>query len=162
MWTTDPIRDEAPVTYYMSRVIPLPPLVAQAALQIALPGVGHTIRVGARHGRLRLRAPLRLREDHLLATAPATVVRGPHRLTVELELSRWSSQRGELGLRPVRWYGTRWPTEASLTTGHQLLDELAQRMQQWADEPLRAALAHRLPSCPAPAVPTVHSSQPAT
>ena len=128
----------APTTYYMSCMVDLPPLVARAAVQECLPD-----RIAARNGSVRLKrcAPVRLRDDWLLATAPAALARGVHRLRVEVELTRWSSERSELGLRPVRWYWTTWPTDGGLAAGHAILAELGRRMQAWADAPLRDEFA---------------------
>ena len=136
-------------TSYMSRVIALPPLVARVALAACL--VEQRI-IGDRPARLHVHASLRLRDDWLLATAPATLARGRRRLHVELELSRWSSHRTELGLRPIcrswmtapTWPG--WPSETNLDAGHVILTELEHRLHEWAEAPLRMAFDETDPS----------------
>jgi hypothetical protein len=124
-------------TCYMSKVIPLPPLVAQAALGECL-ATRSTIVVRGRRTQLRVQTPLHRGSDWLLARSTGVLVRGPHRLRVELELTRWSSQRTELGLRPVRWHWTTWPSDASLDAGLLVLSEVDRLLRDWADAPLRA------------------------
>jgi hypothetical protein len=126
-------------TYYVNRRLDLPPAVAQAAL-LAIEAHDRINGPHASSG-LTFTGALLLRDGWILATRPGRIHSGPHRLTVELELTPWSSQRTELGIRPMRSLWTTWPTRSCLQVAVAALDALGEQMSAWADEPLREVLA---------------------
>jgi hypothetical protein len=74
---------DAPRTLYVSRLVELPPLTAAAAFDLVLPH-----RDVAKADALRT-------VSHRFALARIVTI------NVELELTRWSSRRCELGVRPM-------------------------------------------------------------
>jgi hypothetical protein len=122
-------------TYYISRVVRVPPLVACAAFD-DLASEAARWSVGTEDGVLVVHpAP---DQPHMSREVPAHVhVRGT-RMSVALEIEPWSTTRVELGLRPHRWGPRQWPSDRQLAVGHAALCVLADQIVAWVDEPLRA------------------------
>jgi hypothetical protein len=114
------LSDDNIRTYYMSRRLDLPPLVAQAAYDAHF---GSAERPGGAGWR-----PLR--------RLPGVLVAARRRWPMELELLPWSEERTELGLRPRSRFPRVFPPEQVTLAGHELLDELAASMVEWAERPL--------------------------
>lgn len=58
--------------------------------------------------------------------------RGWHRVKVEVELLPWSSDRAELGLRPLRWPLRFLARRQYLRYGGMALDHIAAEIREWA------------------------------
>lgn len=132
---------EPVVTYYMSRVVDLPPLVAQAAFDCQLlrddlaSGVGVAV-IGS-----RLELSGRSRQSNGRFGTPyrvmsGTLYAGLRRLHVDLELSSWSARRVQLGLYPRLSCNRRHPSDPLLTAGHEVLARLDRVLCCWAEAPL--------------------------
>ena len=132
---------EHSVSYYMARVVDLPPLVAQAAFDARLQR-SRTLRHQAESwigGRLELNG--RPRSSSGAGSMPYRVMPGIlysglrwHR--VELELAPWSSRLVQLGLRPCGGRMRRLPPDSILSAGHDVLAHLDAEMADWAVAPL--------------------------
>ena len=127
-------------TYYVSRVVDLPPLVAQAAYDAetscATDGTWE-LAVGRAH--LAFARPAR--RQHGTGYQPyrsqrATITTGLTRWPVQIELLPWSDVRVELGLGPMNSFLRRFPPDRVVDAEHALVDVLAARMRQWANQPL--------------------------
>ena len=129
-------------TYYMSRTIDVPPLVAQAAYDDCVQQ--STDEFGALADssvRLELHGPIRrfpCSGCWPLRSRPGTLTVGRLRWPVALELLPWSTERTELGLLPGSRALRGFPPHVVTRGGHELLEQLAASMHAWADHPLRA------------------------
>ena len=122
-------------TCYMSRRVDLPPLVAQAAYDAV---ACESCERGS--SRLILSGPVRHSSGTgwwPLLTQTGTLSVGRLRWPVELELLPWSGECTELGLRPLSQLLRAFPPESVTVAGLELLECLAERMNGWADAPLR-------------------------
>lgn len=134
-------------TCYVSRVVDLPPLVAQAAYDAQFrdrDGGDRPVVLSVAAGRMLAAQVPQVPSPpgyHPLRVHPATVRAGLRRRAVELELWPWSGERSELGLRPVDRVFGRVPADQLLRTCHDLLDQFAASLRRWADQPLRELTA---------------------
>ena len=125
-------------TYYVSRVIDLPPLVAQAAYDAeASCAADGTWELAVGRARLTVGPPVRT--QHGTGYQPyrsqrATVTTGLTGWPVEIELLPWSDVRVELGLGPMDSLLRRFPPDRVVNAEHALVDVLAARMRQWAEQ----------------------------
>ena len=127
--------------WYMSWLVPLPPLVAQADYD------AQTVQMGPGRRRIVLasrRTSLLIRPGEVHDGGPGQPLRAHRALIhagarwwpVDLELWLWSVGSCELGLRPSTIPMRRMPSEAVIEAGHDLLARLGQLMQSWAEQPL--------------------------
>jgi hypothetical protein len=127
----------AAYTAYVERICPLPPLVAQAAYDevLATPVVGAG-------WQLRLTGPPNGAIEGVMRRRSGLLTFGwPWRAAVELELNPWSQTRVTVGLRPCgRDVPPMWAA-LYFATAHEAVDQVAERLHRWADEPLRTTVA---------------------
>ena len=130
------------LTYYMSRRLDLPPLLAQAAYDAYVDdGDQGRWLVTTDTARLELSGPVRQPPAapgwQPLRRQSGVLVAGRLRWPVELELLPWSRDRTELGLFPQSRLLRTFPPATVTLAGHELLRGLAASMHAWADQPLR-------------------------
>lgn len=128
-------------TNYVSRLLELPPLVAQAAFDDLVSVTTDPLQYTAdgERARLMLRAPVEQLSGpgyRAFRCHRAVILAGWHRWPVELELLPWSAARVELGLRPLGVVSGRVPPSRITRSGHELLAVLAAALHAWADQPL--------------------------
>jgi len=135
--------DVGSCTTYVSRVLDLPPLVAQAAFDAVRPSDPHArgtlvrgaIRVTAREGYRRTSGA----SGMPYRSQPAVIVVARlRRWAVELELVPWSSRRTELGLCFVKNRLAAPPSPSAVAAGIEVVELLGTKLEVWASEPLRA------------------------
>ena len=133
-------NDHVVRTYYVSRVVELPPLVGQAAYDAQVRTLGEPPRqLVVSRSRLILQSVAFTdagRGGQPLRRNPGHVVTRSQRWPVELELHPWSSRRVELGFRPLDGAWRRLPPDAVVNAGHDVLAALAVLMHAWAERPL--------------------------
>jgi hypothetical protein len=130
-------------TTYVSRVLDLPPLVAQAAFDAVRPSdphgrgilVGGALRVAAREGYRRTSGA---RGMPYRSQPAVIVVARVRRWAVELELVPWSPRRTELGLFFMGNRLAALPSPSAVAAGVQIVELLRTKLEVWASEPLRA------------------------
>jgi hypothetical protein len=125
---------------YLSLVIDLPPLVAQAAYdaQWCTCGSCGSWCLTVASGRLLARVPRPVsRGDAPLRADKSIIVAGIWRWPAELELTPWSTERTQLGLRLIDLALLRRPPEHVLTAGYQALIGVSARLHGWSEQPLR-------------------------
>ena len=126
-------------TFYMNRVVDLPPLVAQAAYDAHAHAPGGEWLLEASDARLLLRGPVRMSIGagyQPYRSQPGTLITGWVRWPVELELLPWSDDCTEVGLRPMSRTFSRFPPDAVVRAGRRLLAGLEESMRGWAEQPL--------------------------
>jgi hypothetical protein len=115
-------------TYYMSRIVDVPPHVASAAFDAVLDQCADdTLRVLPTSARPE---PTRRARGAILR-----VPYGPMRVSVEIE--PWSTRRSQLGLVPLKWGLRMWPSSRQIETGHSVLTRLELLIDEWTNAPLR-------------------------
>lgn len=132
--------------WYMSRPLDLPPLVAQAAYDAQRFDAGVRVRSRAPRGWLAVRGWARTsngRGYRPYRAQPALIVASLWVWPVQLELLPWSSERTELGLRPMRGGVRGAPPQPVTAVGCEVLTRLAAHLREWADAPLRALVGQR-------------------
>lgn len=137
-------------TSYISRLVGLPPLVAQAAFDELVGDHATTCVTVAGRCRLKLSArgsaskagvPGAQPCTRPYRVVPSTLYAGPRRTRVALELWPWSSGTVQLGLQP-RVRGARQPPERILAAGHMVLAHMDTMLHAWADIPLTRLADH--------------------
>jgi hypothetical protein len=122
-------------TYYISRVISVPPFVACAAYDDLLSDPS-TLVIASDDNELRLDA--RSLRGNRTTRGKLGHIRTPGgRMTCLLEIEPWSARKTQLGLRPQRWGPRAWPNHRQLGGGHALLGALAAQIEDWSEAPLR-------------------------
>jgi len=130
------------MSYYVSNLVPLPPLVAQAAYDDLLAqALRDDHALGAGRTRLVITGPSRHRPTGtLLREVPVLVRSRSMPLVGQLELNAWSHRMTELGIRPTRWRFGLFPPESNLRAAHRSLTVFRAAMLAWAEQPLREVL----------------------
>lgn len=126
-------------TFYVNRVLDLPPLVAQASYDALAQQSGGEGVLTATNARLQLHAPVRMPVGagyQPYRSQPGTLMTDWLRWPFELELLPWSDDRTELGLRPISRRFSPFPPEPIVRAGQRLLSALTENLLNWAEQPL--------------------------